>query len=211
MALPETGYDLATITNPSGALTDFVLLVDLSRMSATFKAAWNTSANGYGRAAKADGTELACDWINLNHTAKTGLLRVKWTGTLASSGTQQIRIYPPSTDNAQYAHDDTYGSDNAYTNTICYYPLDGDATERSGNGHEMTISGAVNVPALVGSGYDFDGIDDYITENIDKIPPSAFQSGFTISVVINPNSTGGGGFGRVVDKSVDGNITDGFR
>jgi hypothetical protein len=166
MSLPETGYDLATVTNPSSALTDFVLLVDLSLMSATFKSNWNTDDNGYGRAAIDGGpTELACDWIDLDYSAGTGLLRVKWTGTLASSGTQKLRIYPPNTGNAQYAHDDTYGSDNAYPdNCTGYYP-DAGETDRTSNGNNGSSFGSPSIGGIAGMiGYatEFNG-SQYIT------------------------------------------------
>ena len=147
MAQPNTSYDIATITNPSGALTDFTLLIDLSRMTNVFKNNWNTSAQGYGRAYKDTGlTELPCDWININHTAKTGWLRVKWTGSLATTGIQKIRIYPPNTGNTQYAVTDPYGRNNTYTNAIAIYPFDGDANGRSGNEYALANS----VAALLG-------------------------------------------------------------
>jgi hypothetical protein len=166
MPLPETGYDLATVTNPSSALTDFVLLVDLSLMSATFKSNWNTDANGYGRAAIDGGpTELACDWIDLDYSAGTGLLRVKWTGTLASSGTQKLRIYPPNTDNAQYAHDDTYGSDNAYPDTILGYYPDGGTEDRSSSENDGTAYGSPSeggAAGPTGGATQFNGSTQYI-------------------------------------------------
>jgi len=78
MAIPSTTYDIATATNPSAALTDFTFIVDLSNLSAGGKSAWNTSEQGRGRVSKGEGTtELAADWIDLDHTAKTGLVRIK--------------------------------------------------------------------------------------------------------------------------------------
>lgn len=86
--IPASNYATATITNPSSSLTDFSLMVDLSRMPANWWSAVNTSDGTKGRAAKNDGTELATDWINFNNIAHTGWLRVKWAGTLANSGSQ---------------------------------------------------------------------------------------------------------------------------
>ncbi len=150
MAIPSTAYDIATITNPSSALTDFTLIVDLSRMSTAWWTAVNTSDGTRGRAAKNDGTtELAADWIDFNSTAETGFLRVKWTGTLASTGTQIIRIYPPNTANTAYGASEPYGQYNAYPATDKgIYPVTGDSgttlTDRTSNGEDGTLNAGVS-------------------------------------------------------------------
>ncbi len=154
-------HDLATIDNPSGALTDFTLIVDLSNMSASWWSA-NDSADGTkGRVFKADGTtELASDWIDFDNGAETGLLRVKWSGTLASSGTQNLWIEPPLAANASYAAGDTYGSDNAYdASTWGYWPLH-DANDRTSNGRNLTGEGSLSFgggTGLIGAATDFNG------------------------------------------------------
>ena len=103
MALPATGYGTATISNPDGALTDFTLMIDLSRMHASWWAAVDTADGTKGRAAKSDDTELATDWIDFNDSLETGWLRVKYTGTLSASGTQTIKIFPPVAANSSTA------------------------------------------------------------------------------------------------------------
>jgi hypothetical protein len=109
-------YAEATVTNPSSALTDFVLAVKLSRMPASWWSAVSTSDGTKGRASKGDGsTELACDWVDFDDTAETGYLFVKWSGTLASSGTQKLRIYPPKSGNSSYSASDTYGKNNVWS------------------------------------------------------------------------------------------------
>lgn len=141
-------HDLATIDNPSAALTDFTLIVDLSGMSADWWTANDSSDGTKGRAFKADGTtELACDWIDFDNTGETGLLRVKWSGTFASSGTQQLWIEPPLAANDSVAANGTYGSDNAYVATDeGHYPIVGDSgspvTDRTSNGETITWSDA---------------------------------------------------------------------
>lgn len=165
MALPSTGYDLATISNPSSALTDFTLIVDLSRMSSSWWADVNTSDGTRGRAAKSDGTELACDWIDFDNSGETGLLRVKWSGTLASSGTQQLRIYPPNTRNDAVAADGTYGADNAYDSYWELYFPSGGGSDRTSNGRDGTANGGVSVGGAIGQigkATNFDGIDDNV-------------------------------------------------
>lgn len=159
MALPSTGYDLATVDNPASALSDFTLIVDLSTMSASWWAAVNTTDGTRGRAAiHGSGTEVACCWIDFDSSGKTGLLRVLWTGTLASSGTQQLRVYPPNTANATVAASATYGSDNAFdAYWEGYWPLSTDANDRTSNG--LNLSGTAptyGVAGKLGKAADFD-------------------------------------------------------
>ena len=55
---------------------------------------------------------------------------------------------------------------------IAYYPLDGDATDASGNGHDGTIIGnPQSVPGKFGQALEFDGVDDYV-QVADYIPIS---------------------------------------
>ena len=178
MALPATTYDTATLVNPGSSLTDFTLIVDLSRMSAAWWAAVNTSDGTKGRAAKDSGpTELACDWIDFDDSAETGLLRVKWSGTLASSGTQTLRIYPPQAANASVAASDTYGSDNAYdSDWAAYWPLH-DLNDRTSNGYDLTANGGVTVggaTGIIGAATNFDGTDDDLTRT--NLPVALNQS-----------------------------------
>ena len=164
MALPSSTYDTATLVNPSSSLTDFTLIVDLSRMSAAWWSAVDTSDGTKGRAAKDSGpTELACDWIDFDSVNETGLLRVKWSGTLASSGTQTLRIYPPQAANASVAANATYGSDNAYdSDWAAYWPLH-DANDRTANNIDLTAQGSITVGGAtgkLGAATEFDGSND---------------------------------------------------
>ena len=159
-------YDLATITNPSGALTDFSLMIDLSTMSASWWSANDTADGTKGRVFKDDGsTELAADWINFDSGADSGWLRVKYSGTLAASGTQKIRIYPPKAANASYGRADTYGQDNAYASHWEGYWPDGGGIDRTVN--ERTASAGGSGPTIgagtgkVGASTVYDGINDY--------------------------------------------------
>ena len=160
MALPSSTYDTATLVNPGSSLTDFTLIVDLSRMSAAWWTAVDTSDGTKGRAAKDSGpTELACDWIDFDSVNETGWLRVKWSGTLASSGTQTLRVYPPQAANASVAASATYGSDNAYdSNWVLYLPFDGDANDRTLYNNNATANGTPTYQAgKVGQETDLDG------------------------------------------------------
>lgn len=168
MALPTTTYDTATVPNPSSALTDFTLMVDLSRMSAAWWAAVNTTQGRRGRAAKDDGTELACDWIDFDSVGETGWLRVKWSGTLATSGTQTIRVYPPNTANSPQLSNADFGRYNAYdADWITYWTLLGsDLTDRTANGFDLTADVALTIGGATGkfgAATDFAGAGRMVT------------------------------------------------
>jgi len=159
-------HALATISNPDSALTDFTLIVDLENLPQDWWDAVTSSDGTRGRVYKSDGsTRLACDWIDFDDTAETGLLRVLWSGTLASTGTQQLWIEPPVSGNATVAADNTYGSDNAYdTSWDAYYP-DGGTTDRTSNDRDGTAAGSPSIGGAtgkIGNATDFDGSDDEI-------------------------------------------------
>ena len=162
MALPTTTYDTATVPNPSSALTDFTLMVDLSRMSAAWWAAVNTTQGRRGRAAKDDGTELACDWIDFDSVGETGWLRVKWSGTLATSGTQTIRVYPPNTANSVQVSSSTYGSDNAYDADWRWYTPGHDLVNRIDSGESMvqdaSTTSSISTDAKTSGSLYYDGV-----------------------------------------------------
>src|SRR5690606_5987295 len=126
MALPDTGYALLEVSNPSSALTDFSLLVDLSLLPQGWWDAVDTSDPTKGRAAKDAGeVELPCDWIAFDADTQTGWLRVLWTGTLASTGEQLLRVYPPVEANASVAAGETYGQYAAYDEDwAAYWPCE---------------------------------------------------------------------------------------
>src|SRR6056297_3267170 len=158
-------HALATVTNPGSAQTDFTLIVDLADMPANWWSAVTSSDGTRGRVYKGDGsTRLAADWIDFDDTAETGLLRVLWSGTLASTGTQQLWIEPPVSGNDAVAADNTYGSDNAYDDDWeGYYPFF-DLNDRTSNGRDLTAHDDAAVET--GSGpyggqLDVDGTDDY--------------------------------------------------
>jgi len=168
MPTPSTGYDLATVSNPDSALTDFTLVVDLSTMSEDWWDEVDTSDGTKGRAYAVDGddeneSELACDWVGFDNTGETGLLHVKWAGSLASSGTQKLRVYPPVSGNDSVAHDGTYGQDNAYDANWGFNSPDMDDDRVAGA--TATGTGSVSIGGGTGPIWKataFDGTDDGI-------------------------------------------------
>ena len=125
MPLPTTPYDYAEPLTPTAVLTDFTLMVDLSRMTAGWWSAVNTTQARRGRAFKDDGvTELACDWIDFDSVARTGWLRVKFSGNMTNKNDNTIRIYPPNTSNSVQLSGSAHGSGNAYdADWVGYWPL----------------------------------------------------------------------------------------
>ena len=176
--MPAAGYDLVTLTNPDSAMTDMVVYIDLSGLSAFFKLNWNTNANGYGRVFKENGVELASDWINLDFGAGTGALRFKYSGTLAAAGVQRVKIYPPNTGNIQYGDTAAYGRNEVYTDYEAYFPLE-DLEDRTVNSHDLTNANAVSGAAKLQNGYAFNGANAVLTNDNPMISMTA-ASGFTI-------------------------------
>lgn len=190
--LPSSGYDLATVTNPSATLTNFTLLIDLSTMSASWWSAAEDTAATRGRAAKDSGpTELAVDWIDYNHGAQTGWARVLWSSNLTTGDTQKVRIYPPLSTNSSYSASDTYGSDNAYDSSwYIYWTMDESpdgspaAVDRTANGLDGTNAGGMNsgdaIAGKIANAVDFDGsTNDWIWINtIASGNPSDFPMTF---------------------------------
>lgn len=167
MPLPSSGYSTAVVLNPSAALSDFSLLIDLSSMPSEWWAAVDTPDGTKGRAATDAGTELASDWISFSDVNQTGWLRVKWAGTLAAAGTQTLRIYPPVAANASYAVGDTYGQYAAYdSNWKFYYPLE-NLLDRTSNQYTLSAVGSPTSGAAgkIGNGYAFNGSNQYLIRN----------------------------------------------
>jgi hypothetical protein len=166
-----SGYDEATATNPSASLTGFTLLIDVSTLSADWKAAVQSEGADI-RVAKGDDTELAYDLIEWAYNAgsPTGWIRALWSGTLANSGTQNVRVYAGYTGGTATAYDsdETYGSDNAYdANWLGYWPAGG-GSDRTANGYTLSPGSAGNptaggVVGLVGTATRYDGSNDYCT------------------------------------------------
>lgn len=178
MSLPSSGYASAVVTNPGGALTDFTLLIDLADLPASWWAAVDTADGTKGRAAKSDGTELPCDWIDFDNGASTGWVRVKWSGTLAAAGTQTLRIYPPVDANASVAAGDTYGQYAAYDDDWqAYLPLAEDFDDRTSNGIDGTAAGGMAAGDSTGpDGFPSAGLDDtddYVTLDSDPVAGEA--------------------------------------
>lgn len=162
-----SGYDEQSLTNPGSALTDFPLLIDVSTLSSDWKSEVQSDGADI-RLTKGDDTELPYDLIDwvYNAGAPTGLIRVKWSGTMASSGTQNVRVWAGYTGGTAVAYDatETYGSDNAYDSSREAYWPNGCTTDRTSNGWDGSAQGGVSAGGAtgkIGNATDYDGSDDY--------------------------------------------------
>lgn len=193
------GYDEQSVTNPTSALTDFTLLIDVSTFSATWKSEVQSDA-GDIRCTKGDDTELAYDLINwaYNAGAPTGWIRVKWSGTLAASGTQNVRVwagYNAGGSAVAYDATETYGSDNAYdANWLAYFPDGGGTgTDRTSNGLDLTVGGSPTVGSgKVGDGTTWDSSTKSATSTNASYLNLPGSYDFTVMYWFNRTSSGTG-------------------
>jgi hypothetical protein len=171
------GYDEQSVANPGSALTDFTLIIDISDLSASWKGAVQ-SDGGDIRCTKGDDTELPLDVIDWDYGggSPTGFIRVKWSGSLSDSGTQNVRVYAGHGSAVMYDANETYGSDNAYDDDWVGYWPNGGGTDRTSGGHDADPVSAGN-PTVggesgqIGKATAYDGENDYcvVTNHADLV------------------------------------------
>ena len=181
MAFPTgyTKYQEVTIdsTKVLSDLTDYPIYIDLAELSKAGADIFDTCRTDGGdiRITKSDGTtELPREIVDIDTTAKTGTIFVKFTGTLSSSSDTTIRIYYNGTD-TEPAASSTYGSENTWDsnyeavlhlNEAVNTDTDGyaDSTSHANHGTGTSMAEAARAGKLAGSnGASFDGNNDYIT------------------------------------------------
>lgn len=177
MTLPASTYDVATATVPAGNVTDFSLLVDLSRMSAAWWSAVDTTEGRKGRAAKDDGTELAVDFIAFDSVNETGIARVLWSGTIGTKTSVSLRIYPPMAANSTVIRSSTYGAYNAYNaDWGGYWPLQDDATDRCAPRNDLTVSVGMGIGDATGKFGSATNFNEASTEYLEAPDDAAFDT-----------------------------------
>ncbi len=175
----SNGVLSAPVPNPTDTLTDFSLIVLLTRANAgdLFDAVTDQDATKFRFYKQDETTELAFDPFYEDWTASDEMVifRVKWSGSLTSSGSYSLLITPAVTGNASYAATDTYGQYNAYdSNVYQSLPLNDDANDRTSNGNNATLNSLAfptdAIAAPIGNGLQLDGtgnpgsaLGDYIT------------------------------------------------
>lgn len=141
MAYPTgyTKYQEITIdhTKVDADLTDYIVYVDLANLVKAGADIFDTCRTDGGdiRATKSDGTtQLPCEVVTIDTTAKTGELHIKFTGTLSGSTNTIIRIYYNGTDTA-LAATDTYGRNNVWASNYDLVHHFQDVTANAVNGN----------------------------------------------------------------------------
>jgi hypothetical protein len=165
------------------------LFVDLQNLPTEWWETVDTADGTRGRAYKSDGvTRLPCDWINFDNLNKTGQLRIQWTGTISSTGTHKIRIYPPNSTNDSVSSSDTYGSDNVYpVEREGYYPANDGAgsalNDRTVNDRDGTLNSGVSWQE---DSLNFSSVNQGVSLMDDK--PFDGGTAFTVSIYSNPTN-----------------------
>jgi hypothetical protein len=129
-------------TKVSADLTDYIVFVDLARLTAKF---WKTVANGGGdiRCYKSDGTtELAREVVSCATSTETGELHVKYSGTLSSTVDTVIQIHADGT-SSEPAVTATYGRNAVWSDYWAVFHMEGSVgstgkkLDSTGNGRNL--------------------------------------------------------------------------
>jgi hypothetical protein len=159
---------VATVTIPAASvsadLTDFVVYIDLSDLPTT--EFWGTVANGGGdiRCYKSDGTtQLAREVVSCATATDTGVLHVRFAGTLSSSVDTDIQIW--TDEGTEPAVTATYGRNNVWADYQIVHHLSttsstanatGD-TDWDVNSYGAGVSNSTETFSGGGSSLDFNG------------------------------------------------------
>lgn len=216
-------YAEATWTNPSVALTDFIGFIDLRDMPPEFWNDNNTTDATKGRITKPDGTPLPTDWVEFDNVNEKGVVWFKWTGTLATSGTQEVRIFPPFAANASYSPTHQYGRNAVWSDyeTVLHLNESGNGTSgeyidstgnnttgRGGNGTSVSVPSRTTVDNPWDIAWNnFDGSNDYIA--IENALDSYEGTDLSVQCIFYPNQDGSDESGLVA-KRVQGDDTNGY-
>ncbi|MCP4393461.1 MAG: LamG domain-containing protein [Alphaproteobacteria bacterium] len=204
MALPTAGNGIRAEAQvlPSASLTDFTLLVDLSQIPAArlthlFNDV-NTADGSRGRVSNLSNIELPFDWIGLSNQASPGFIRIKYTGTLPTTGTVGVIIYSPNTRNTAYSVTDTYGRYNAY-DIARSYPCNNYLDRCSGSLDLSAIGSPTFVSGIIGDAISLDGANDALSTSMYS------TSEYTLNMWLMPsyNSNTEVGYHYIYDTSTD--------
>jgi hypothetical protein len=145
----DEGYDTITVTNPPGALTDFTHIIQLGDMSSEWWAAVDDDGSDI-RVTKGDDTQVPCDVIRfVDGSPGSGIIAVKWSSTLASSGTQQYKV-SVGTGDALPAVDSEFGQYAAYNSGWRAFWPSGLGNDRTSFGNHLTPVGSPTVGGTAG-------------------------------------------------------------
>ncbi|MBY0310038.1 DUF2341 domain-containing protein [Patescibacteria group bacterium] len=151
-------------------LTDFPVYINLSNLPDAFFSGVR-SDGGDIRMTTADGvTEVPVEVVAINTVAKTGEVHFK-APTISSSTNTVFYVYYGNASAATNTASSTFGRNNVWTNGYeAVYHLEtiptGLMVDSTQNARNLTSFGAMDgsdsVPAVLGNGIDFDGVNDYL-------------------------------------------------
>jgi hypothetical protein len=132
-----------TVDNPSSSIDDPWMVFALSNCNASWWSAVQ-SDGGDIRVSKGDDTQFPCVFLNFDSASKTGVLYFRWLGTLAASGTQQVKIWCGNASATPDAAGDTFGQHEVFRPAIKMFIPDGIGTDLTASGINLTATaGAV--------------------------------------------------------------------
>ena len=187
----SAGYDVFTVPNPTGTVTDFPFLVRLTRArnGDLFDACTEQNALKL-RVSKGDGTtELAFDPFYEDWTASAEeiIFACLWSGSLTTSGSYELRVTPALSTNTAYGVNDTYGRYNAWPSDSVDIKPDGTTSDRSSNQNNATRYGSLaDITGKLGVGTASPGTSsDYARVTDDS--SQDLTTAFTYIVWLNPD------------------------
>lgn len=131
---------------PASTLVDFLYIVDLADMHATW---WSNVRTDGGdiRVTLADGTQVACHLLRFDHTAQEGLLAFTYVGNQGTSPGLP-RIWCGNSTATLPANTDTYGQYNSYRTGLKAFYVDGRSPDATVS--QNTLVGSPTDPVVAG-------------------------------------------------------------
>lgn len=141
-----SGWDYATKAtgiNPSSSYNDGFFIVDLAlaRVGARFWANVNSDLSDV-RFSDGQGNMLPCYVHVYDYSGKTGMAFGRWVGPWESSGTHEVWIHYGNSSATTPAVDHILGRNNAWRNELLAFCIDGDGTDYSRVGQNLTGNGS---------------------------------------------------------------------
>lgn len=142
-------YTEATVTNPSSNTTDPFFVIDGALLPNHF---WANVQSDLGDVRLATGSDvpLPCYVHSYDYATKKAVIFGKWLGTLASSGSQKVRVYYGHATADTEPVTSVFGKYNCWSlGLIGFYP-DGGGTDVTRYGNTLTANGAVSFGGVAG-------------------------------------------------------------
>lgn len=145
-------------------------------------------------------TEVASEIVSAEKSGSSYSAEV-WVKlpSLSHNTSTPLYIWAGNTSAGYYAPNDTYGSQAVWQDYILVHHYFHGANDSSPGGNNGVVSGAIPVDGVIGGGYQFDGVDDYI--EVSHKSNQLLTSGFTLDAWIKPDTLGESNSAKIIDKS----------